>query len=136
MQKRVTALMQVNHCDVSFLLDTGADVNTITQRFVHKQQVDQTSGKLIMWNGSKMSPVGATTLTVSNPKTHEKQEVDFFDVQTGLTCLIGSTTVQEIGMLIVHADQFVIEVKDSPQNKRMDERKTDDESMTVYAENC
>ena len=72
MQKRVTALMQVNHCDVSFLLDTGADVNTITQRFVHKQQVDQTSGKLIMWNGSKMSPVGATTLTVSNPKNSRK----------------------------------------------------------------
>ena len=30
-KKRVTALMQANHCDVRFLLDTGADVNTITQ---------------------------------------------------------------------------------------------------------
>ena len=129
MKKRVTALMQVNDCDVRFLLYTGADVNTITQRFVHKQQVRQSSGKLIMWNGSKVSPVGATTLTVTNPKTHEKHEVEFV-VQNDLTCLIGSTAVQEMGLITVHADQFVAEVKGSPQNKRTDERKTDDESRT------
>ena len=129
-KKRITALMQVNDCDVRFLLDTGADVNTITQRFVHKQQVRQSSGKLIMWNGSKVSPVGATTLIVTNPKTHEKHEVEFVVVQNDLTCLIGSTTVQEIGLITVHADQFVAEVKGSPQNKRTNERKTDDESRT------
>ena len=59
-------------------------------------------------------------------KTHEKHEVDFVAVQNDLTCLIGSTTVQE--MLTVHADQFVAEVKGSPQNKRTDERKTDDKT--------
>ena len=42
---RVTATMQMNHCDVRFLLDTCSDVNTITQRFVHKQQVDSTLNK-------------------------------------------------------------------------------------------
>ena len=130
MKKRVTASMQENDCDVRFLLDTGADVNTITQRFVYKQQVRQSSGKLIMWNGSKVSPVGATTLTVTNPKTHEKHEVEFVVVQNDLTCLLGSTTVQEIGLITVHADQFVAEVKGSPQSKRTDERKTDDESRT------
>ena len=128
LKKRVTALMQVNDWDVRILLDTGADVNTITQRFVHKQQVRQSSGKLIMWNGSKVSPVGATTLTVTNPKTHEKHEVDFVVVQNDLTCLIGSTTVQEMGLLTVQADQFVAEVNGSPQDKRTDGRKTDDES--------
>ena len=127
-KKRVTASMQVNHCDVRFLLDTGSDVNTITQRFVHKQQVRQTRGKLIMWNGSKMSPVGATTLTVTNPKTREKHEVDFVVVQNDLTCVIGSTTVQEMGLITVHADQFVAEEKCSTKNKRTDERRTNDES--------
>ena len=127
-KKRVTALIQVNHCDVRFLLDTGADVNKITQRCVHKQQVRQASGILILWNGSNMSPFGATTLKVTNPKTHEKHEVDFVVVQNDLTCLIGSTTVQEMGMIIDHAYQFVSEVKGSPHNKRTHERKTDDES--------
>ena len=30
--KRVTALMQVNSCEVRFQLDSGADVNTICQK--------------------------------------------------------------------------------------------------------
>ena len=38
-QQRITALMQVNNCDVRFQLDTGADINTINQRFVRKEQV-------------------------------------------------------------------------------------------------
>ena len=41
-----------------------------------------------------MIPVGATTLTVTNPKTHEKHEVYVVVVQNDLTSLIGSTTVQ------------------------------------------
>ena len=56
--------------------------------------------------------------------------MEFVVVQNDLTCLIGSTTFQEIGLITVHADQFVAEVKGSPQNKRTDERKTDDESRT------
>ena len=97
-KERVTALMQVNHCDARFLLDRDADMNTITQRYVHKQQVRQSSGNLMMWNGSKTSPVGATILKVTNPKTHEKHEVDFVVVHNNLTCLIGATTVQEMGI--------------------------------------
>ena len=75
-----------------------------------------------------MSPVGATTLTVTNPKTREKHEVDFVVVQNDLTCVIGSTTVQEMGLITVHADQFVAEEKCSTKNKRTDERRTNDES--------
>ena len=41
--KRVTALMQVNCCEVRFQLDSGADVNTICQKFVKKSQVKSTS---------------------------------------------------------------------------------------------
>ena len=36
-----------------------------------------------------------------------------------------------MGLLTVHADQFVAEVKGSPQNKRTDERKADKQMMTV-----
>ena len=38
--KRVTALMQVNGCEVRFQLDSGADVNTICQKFVKKSQLN------------------------------------------------------------------------------------------------
>ena len=56
--KRVTALMQVNGCEVRIQLDSGADVNTICQKFVKKSQVKSTSQKLIMWNKSKVTPLG------------------------------------------------------------------------------
>ena len=67
-----------------------------------------------------MSPVGATTLTMTNPKTHEEHEVEFVVVvlQNDLTCVIGSTTVQEMGPLTVHADQFVAEVNSSSKKIR------------------
>ena len=38
-QKRITAMMEVNQCNIRFQLDTGADINTINQRFVRKDQV-------------------------------------------------------------------------------------------------
>ena len=41
--KRVTALMQVNGFEVRFQLDSGADVNTVCQKFVKKSQVKSTS---------------------------------------------------------------------------------------------
>ena len=44
--KSLTALMQVNGCEVRFQLDSGADVNTIYQKFVKKSQVKSTSQKL------------------------------------------------------------------------------------------
>ena len=54
--------MKVNDCKVRFQLDTSADVNTITQRFVCRHQVRQSKGKVVMWNGSRMIPKGVLAL--------------------------------------------------------------------------
>jgi hypothetical protein len=48
----VTALMNVNDCEVRFQLDSAADVNTICKKFVRKDQVRPTSITLRMWNNS------------------------------------------------------------------------------------
>ena len=56
--KCVTALMQVNGCEVRFPLDSGADVNIICQKFVKKSRVKSTSQKLIMWNKWTVTPFG------------------------------------------------------------------------------
>ena len=44
----LTALLEVNQCKVRFQIDTGAQVNTICQKFVRKEQVHPTSKTLIM----------------------------------------------------------------------------------------
>ena len=45
--KKVTALMNVNDCEVHFQLDSAADVNTICKNFVGKNQVRPTSITLV-----------------------------------------------------------------------------------------
>jgi len=40
-ERQRTALMKLNDCDIRFQLDTGADVNIITSKFVRKEQVIQ-----------------------------------------------------------------------------------------------
>ena len=42
-QQRITAMVQVNNCNVPFQRDTGADMSTINQRFARKEQVPMTS---------------------------------------------------------------------------------------------
>ncbi|KAI0240365.1 hypothetical protein LSAT2_008908, partial [Lamellibrachia satsuma] len=95
-------MMQVNNCDVRFQLDTGADINTINQRFVRKEQVRKTNEKLVMWNGTKMTPKGIVRLPTTNLKTGNTEDVDFVVVENGLTCLIGSATTQAMGLMTVH----------------------------------
>ena len=100
--KRVTALMQVNGCDVRFQLDSGADINPICQKFVKKSQVKPTSKKLIMWNKSKLTPLGETTLEVLNPKNAQVSEADFIVVPNDFSCRLGLKTVQEMGLFTIN----------------------------------
>ena len=60
--------MQVNGCEIHFQIDTAADVNTLCQRYVRKQQVKLTNQKLTMWNETKFEPVGEVILLMKNPK--------------------------------------------------------------------
>ena len=62
-------MMEVNQCSIRFQLDTGADINTINQRFVRKDQVQQTGEKLVMWNGTTLTPKGTAKLMTTNVKT-------------------------------------------------------------------
>ena len=70
-----------------------------------------------MWNGSRMTPKGVTTLAVTNRKIGESRDVEFVVVKNNFTWLMGSTTVQEMGLLTVHGDKFVAEVKQSQVNE-------------------
>ena len=110
-RNRTTALMKVNGCDVRFQLDSGADVNTICQRFVKKTQVLATPQKLVMWNKTKLKPLGETILDVKNPKTGEITSTRFTVVPNGFNCLLGSTTVQEMGLITVNNHKFVGKVQ-------------------------
>lgn len=64
--------MMVNDCEIRFQLDSGAGVNTIQKKYVRKDQVQNCSKTLRMFNKSSLKPLGETTLSLKNVKTGEK----------------------------------------------------------------
>ncbi|XP_064081778.1 uncharacterized protein K02A2.6-like [Macrobrachium nipponense] len=63
-----------------------------------------------MWNKSKLSPIGETTLNVKNPKNDEIRSVTFIVVSNDLMCLLGSKTCQEMGFVFVNGKAFVSKI--------------------------
>ena len=97
--KDVTAVMTVNDCDVRFQLDSAADVNTISQCHVGKEQCKPTKVRLNMWNKTNMKPLGEADLTVINARTKEKHQLRFIIVPNLFTCLLGLNTVQKLKLI-------------------------------------
>ena len=109
-KKRITALMTINDREVRFQLDSAADVNTICQKYVHASQIRPTQQKLTMWNGTIVKPKGEAVLNVQNPKTNTSSEVRFTVVDDSFTCLLGVSTVQELGLITVNREAFIAKV--------------------------
>lgn len=47
---QASAVMKVNDFDVRFQIGSAADINTINQKFVRREQVEPTKIRLKMWN--------------------------------------------------------------------------------------
>ena len=63
-----------------------------------------------MWNKSRVNPVGKAKLRVKNPKTQGYTDVNFTIVNNNLTCLLGTETVQEMGLDTVKNDKFIANI--------------------------
>ena len=77
----LTALLEINDFTPRFQVDTGAEVNTICQWYVRKEQVTSTNKNLIMWNKSNVNSIGETMIKVTNPKTQLVHDVKFIVVK-------------------------------------------------------
>ena len=63
-----------------------------------------------MWNKSKLTPLGETTLEVLNPKNAQVSEADFIAVPNDFSCLLGLKTVQEMGLFTINDKNFIAQV--------------------------
>ena len=113
-EESINASLTINEYDVSFQLDSAANVNTICQKHVKKHQVSQTTVRLNMWNKTNMKPLGETVLMVVNPRTRVKSEVKFVVVPNGFTNLLGLKTIQELGFITINEECFISQIK-APQ---------------------
>ena len=78
----------MNSCQVRFEIDTGAQQNTVGQRYVRKKQVRPTTKNLIMWNKTKVKPVGESVIQVVNPKIKRVRSVNFVIVKNNSNGLL------------------------------------------------
>ena len=108
-EESINASLTVNEHDVSFQLDSAADVNTICQKHVRKHQVSPTTVPLNMWNKTDMKPLGETVLMVVNPRTRTRVVVP-----NGFTNLLVLKTIQELGFITINEECFISQIK-APQ---------------------
>ncbi len=106
-RKILTAKLGVNGCHIRFQMDTGAEVNTICQRFVHKEQVQSTKVKLVMWNDTKVKPLGEAKIPILNVWTGEHHTAVFIVVPNNLNCLLGLKTMTDMHLITVNKDRFI-----------------------------
>ena len=107
---RATILMQINGKEVRFHIDTAADVNTIRQEFVMKEQVKPTRIRLRMWNESKMIPIGETILQMSNPRDGTVTNVEFVVVQNSYANLLGLKTISDLGLITLNQEKYIAKI--------------------------
>lgn len=109
-KEKSTAVLKINDLPVRFQLDTAADVNTICQKYVRREQVKDTNQRLIMWNGSKMLPLGIAELEVINEKNYTRHMVEFTVVRNNYECLLGLNTVKNLNFVTINDGQFIANV--------------------------
>lgn len=110
----VTANLSINDRIVKFQLDSAADVNTVCQKHVGRQQVSPTNIRLNMWNKTNLKPLGGTSLTTTNPSDNSQHEVKFIEVPNGFTNLLGLNTIQELGFITINCNAFISKVSTPP----------------------
>ena len=108
--ERLTALLNVAGQDVRFQIDTAADVNTISARYVDPAIIEKPSQSLVMWNKTKLVPLGEVTLHIVNPRSDKSECVTFTVVKDGLTNLLGLQTSLRLGFISVNDDKFISNV--------------------------
>uniref|UniRef100_A0A2C9LDT3 Retropepsins domain-containing protein n=1 Tax=Biomphalaria glabrata TaxID=6526 RepID=A0A2C9LDT3_BIOGL len=108
--KMMTAVMTVNSHRVRFQMDSGADVNTIQEKYVNKNQIEKATQRLLMWNKTEMRPIGKATLTTRNEKTNETFEVEYIVVPNNLACLLGHEILTRMKLIKVNKDRFIASV--------------------------
>ena len=105
--RAVYARMLVRQQPVQFQVDCGASANILPLKYAEGEELDLCSQTLVMWNGTKVTPVGSCALLVVNPKTNEKYGVRLLVVKEDLTPLLGLNATQKMKLLTVHKENFI-----------------------------
>jgi len=111
-ERAVFAKMLVKQQPVRFQIDCGASANILPLKYTEGEELAPYLQTLVMWNGTKVKPVGTSALKVVNPRNYEKVKVRFLVVNESLTPLLGLNATEEMKLLTTHKEKFVNVVED------------------------
>ena len=109
-EKAVFAKMLVNDVHVNFQVDCGASANILPYKYVEKEHISPCDRTLVMWNGTKVKPLGTHVARVVNLRNQKKYDVKFLIVKDDLTPLLGLKTTEEMRLLTIHKENFISNV--------------------------
>ena len=79
-ERAVFSKMLVKQQPIRFQIDCGASANILPLKYAKDEELAPCSQTLVMWNGTKVKPVGTCALKVMNPRNNEKFKVRFLVV--------------------------------------------------------
>jgi hypothetical protein len=65
-ENAVFAKMLVNDVDIYFQVDCGASANILPYKYVEKEKISPCDRTLVMWNDTKVKPLGTCVVRVVN----------------------------------------------------------------------
>ena len=113
--KEMYSVMEIGNHAVKFQIDCGALINIITEALIGNSVVTPTTKRLVMWNKTEITPMGATRVVLRNAKNRKKYSVEFVVVKENLTSLIGAHAAQHMKLITVNQENFV--TKSPPHSK-------------------
>ena len=102
-ERAVFAEMLIKQQPVRFQIDCGASANILPLKYAEGEELAPCSQTLVMWNGTRVKPVGTCAMLVVNPKF----KVRFLVVKENLTPLLGLNTTEKMKLLTIHKENFV-----------------------------
>lgn len=95
----VFAKMLVREVPVKFQIDCGASANILPYKYARKENILPCARTLVMWNGTKVKPMGTCIIQVTNLRNQKKYDVKFLIVKDDLTPLLDLKTTEEMRLL-------------------------------------
>ena len=119
----------------TFQIDCGASINIIPAKHAEGHEIKSTTKTLRMWNGSQVKPIGTARIIMRNPKTRKKYSVEFVVVAMGdLTPLIGARAAQEMELITVNDENFIMTLPPPRRNELQVKQITADELIKQYSD--
>ena len=132
--KEIYAEMLIDNKKVNFQIDCGASINIIAAKHAEGHKIKSTTKTLRIWNGSQVKPIGTARIIMRNPKTRKKYSVEFVVVESDLTPLIGARAAQEMELITVNDENFIMTLPPPRRNELQVKQITADELIKQYSD--